>query len=859
MGLLRSVLTIILGVIHLLPFGIKAQTTNSCFEIEQILVDACAPVTPNREGVNEMVRFIVGPNSLNTNDLVINWPNTSNPWQGVCRNSTTAAVVAQLNASIGSCATGRILEPTGGILPPNSKVIIVTSANMDVSFNSFEGLQETIYMIFQCGAETAGHFANYNLSPGLRTLTMRFQTGCTDQVTYDRSKLVDQAGNIGEGPPVGPKIGDGASVIFTPGGVPSYTNQGCIAPITPLSANWDVPPPVCSGSGAFDLNNFITGTTGGTWSGQGVSGSTFNPAGLSGAISITYKVGPLNCTVEKTQNINVQASGNASWTNPGVLCSDVPPLNLNNYVTGTAGGTWSGTGVSGSMFNPAGLNGSISVTYTAGAGACSASQTLQILITPSLSAAWTQPGPLCENAPAIDLNIFVTGNSGGAWSGQGVSGNTFKPTGLNGSIPVTYTIGSGACQTVSTQSIIVNQVPAPPGPINGRTIYCNEPPEPLQVTALSGAVVEWYRDQGLTDLAGTGKSFTPVAQSATYYVVQILAGCRSNATAVNVQFQPAPAIPVVQDTVRYCEGTEIPAITAAGTGVIWFGDATLQNELFRGNTFTPPSNSPPALYLIAVSGNCRSSSVKVNLKKELQVSVQIDPEGPLTLCRNASITLRSNRTAGNIWSNGSTGSSIEVAQSGLYRVRVEGFCNVASDSVQVIDRSVTASFTLSAPGGSAPIDIVVTETSINATSRSWYLNGVPVSLQDIDNTLSFEEEGEYKLTLIVSNTTGCSDSISRIIRIFSDFVSLYIPNTFSPNGDNTNDVFRIYSTGLKEINVLIYNRWGDEVAQFDGLKSGWDGMFQNAEIEEGIYVYRLQARDFLDRGIKRLGRLLLIK
>ena len=73
---------------------IHAQTTSSCFEIESILVDACAPETPTREGLNEMVRFLVGPNSLNVSDLSVTWATGANAWQGICRNATTASKVA---------------------------------------------------------------------------------------------------------------------------------------------------------------------------------------------------------------------------------------------------------------------------------------------------------------------------------------------------------------------------------------------------------------------------------------------------------------------------------------------------------------------------------------------------------------------------------------------------------------------------------------------------------------------------------------------------------------------------------------------------------------------------------------------
>ena len=75
-----------------------------------------------------MVRFKVGTAPLNTATLTAAWPNTTISWKGLIQNGATAAIVAQLNTDIalaGGC--GQIVEPTGGILPANATVILVTS------------------------------------------------------------------------------------------------------------------------------------------------------------------------------------------------------------------------------------------------------------------------------------------------------------------------------------------------------------------------------------------------------------------------------------------------------------------------------------------------------------------------------------------------------------------------------------------------------------------------------------------------------------------------------------------------------------------------------------------------------------
>ena len=140
-----KILTLSIGL-----FLISNKSFSQCFEIESILVDACNNGSGSTadEGYNEMFRMKIGGTALNTSTLSVNWPAQS--WLGLIQNATTASKVAQLNANItaaGGC--GQILEPTGGVLPANSTVIVVTSQNLDTTLNSFSSLTSTIYMIFK--------------------------------------------------------------------------------------------------------------------------------------------------------------------------------------------------------------------------------------------------------------------------------------------------------------------------------------------------------------------------------------------------------------------------------------------------------------------------------------------------------------------------------------------------------------------------------------------------------------------------------------------------------------------------------------------------------------------------------------
>lgn len=234
-----------------------SQTTSNCLEIENILVNACG--TP--EGQNEMVRILIGPNPIAVNDLEAEWPNF--PFAGSwLMNSNTAQKTSQLNATITSC--GYILEPLNGILPPNKKVILVTSWDMSTTANSFAGLSDTVYILYQNIVNPFGHFTNSGT--GTQTLTITIP-GCTEAATYDRALLMS---------------GDGANVSFSQAGVASYENNGCTAPISPFSIDaGNSPAPGCPG-GTVTLSATVIGSsTYMHWEGIGNSFSSPNTTNTS--------------------------------------------------------------------------------------------------------------------------------------------------------------------------------------------------------------------------------------------------------------------------------------------------------------------------------------------------------------------------------------------------------------------------------------------------------------------------------------------------------------------------------------------------------------------------------------------------
>ena len=101
-------------------------------------------------------------------------------------------------------------------------------------------------------------------------------------------------------------------------------------------------------------------------------------------------------------------------------------------------------------------------------------------------------------------------------------------------------------------------------------------------------------------------------------------------------------------------------------------------------------------------------------------------------------------------------------------------------------------------------------------------------------------------TAVVTNAGGCKWQDQVTVRLLCSNGNLFVPNTFSPNGDGSNDVFFPRGKGINSIrNLAIYNRWGIVVFQRTSLdindeNAGWDGTYKGQQASQDVYVYHFE-------------------
>ncbi|NNF35023.1 MAG: T9SS type B sorting domain-containing protein [Saprospiraceae bacterium] len=98
-------------------------------------------------------------------------------------------------------------------------------------------------------------------------------------------------------------------------------------------------------------------------------------------------------------------------------------------------------------------------------------------------------------------------------------------------------------------------------------------------------------------------------------------------------------------------------------------------------------------------------------------------------------------------------------------------------------------------------------------------------------------------TVTVTDVNGCTATASITIEVRNALCNeedVFIPNAFTPNGDNNNDVFLVRSNFIEEMELIIYNRWGQEVFRSTDQDVGWDGTLNGEPLSPDVYGFRLE-------------------
>jgi gliding motility-associated-like protein len=151
------------------------------------------------------------------------------------------------------------------------------------------------------------------------------------------------------------------------------------------------------------------------------------------------------------------------------------------------------------------------------------------------------------------------------------------------------------------------------------------------------------------------------------------------------------------------------------------------------------------------------------------------------------------------------------------------------------------------------------------SSWSWDFGDGNTS-SEVNPTHTFADNmNGHTVTLTVTSALGCTDVYSVFIPYKEDGVVLYVPNTFTPDGDENNQLFApVFTSGFDpySFEITVYNRWGETVWVSNDATVGWDGTYGlgGRDAQQGVYTWKITYKEIeTDRRATVTGHVLLIR
>jgi len=741
------------------------ETTNECFRITDILYNSCDFTA---EGFNEMVTLLIGPNDLDAGAMEINWSTSELSFTGFCEN---ASIVSGINASI--TGGGRVIAPTGGILPANSEVLIVTSTRFDYTHFDFSGLDHDVYILFQCNTTIeTGHFGNSTNTT--RNFSISFgSSSCSDAVSYRP-----------------PTTEEGNAVHYNADGTVDYYNNGCQAPVFYNEIVLNDPEEITlsyssiSGYQNVDLGGIspVTNCTG---------TATYSSTDLPDGLALDPSTGVITGTPEHQEDgsfsVTMTCDGCEAHYTVDYHFDEEPDYqgcvieeDFSEITTGGNTATSGTNGPLGTELTPNFISDFPTTSRAYAAGGV-------VKLGSSSNSGFIQTAPLNLSVPfyvefdvkgwtSVEGNIIVTVSGGET--------QTVSYTATIGSDFETKRINFNAATSTSTVKIETSTKRAFID--NVKVCY----PDPCSVEARQVAglcegkiVIEAEGSGGMGDFSyawdhGAGNDYQYAgAISGTTYTVTASDefGCMATATVTPVQTGKPIVTPNYSPITCHEGATDIVLDVTGGAGEPYtyhWGEST-------STTNTVEDVSAGTYHVTVSDANCSSeSTISVTEPDAITFDVTTAPQ----VCNTPGSATVSNEQGGNgtysyEWSNSSTDASVELT-SGNYSVTVrDGNDCSASAAVTVGSSSTSVSFsaTPSNPTCSYQTGSIVVNNFVGASPYTVAWDGGSVDNITGSYTITNLGTGNYAVT--VTDADGCGYTHTGLSIEIPDALTLNISTT----------------------------------------------------------------------------------
>lgn len=522
---------------------------------------------------------------------------------------------------------------------------------------------------------------------------------------------------------------------------------GTSAPVNVTLVPTAPPAPVITASGTLDIcpGSSVTLTSsyasGNIWSpaGETTESITVNQAGI---YSVTFTDANGCSAVSQPVTVNVLPAPTApvvTSSSPTTFCDGGSVTLSANVTSGTI--TWNPGSIAGNTIT-VNTTGSYTATITDVNGCTATSTPVDVTVEanpvqPSINA--FGPTTFCQGG---NVTLFSSSAVNNVWSQAGETTNSIV-VGNAGSYTVTVTNAAGCSATSNPVAITVLTNPtAPVVTASGPTAFCIGNNVTLTSDVTSNIV--WSSGQATADInVSLAGDYSVVVTDANNCTAQ------SNVITVDVSI---PVFATITGNTQFCPGGSTTLTASPGTAYLWSPN---------GETTQSITVSSSGIFGVTITGlnGCTSVSNPVAVTNFNPTSVSVSPSGTVQICDNASVTLVSSASSGNVWSpNGETTPTITVSAAGNYFVTAtdaNGCTNTSNTvTVSVIPAPQQPIISPAGPVVQCGGNLTLDAGSIAGVSYLWNDNITNTQT----NTVS--QSGSYSVT--VTGANGCTSTSTAV-------------------------------------------------------------------------------------------------
>jgi gliding motility-associated-like protein len=297
--------------------------------------------------------------------------------------------------------------------------------------------------------------------------------------------------------------------------------------------------------------------------------------------------------------------------------------------------------------------------------------------------------------------------------------------------------------------------------------------------------------------------------------------------------------------------------SSAGLGFSYYTDAGGTSALAN-----PSTVSTPGAYYIKGTGivtGCETNILQVNTSFNFKPTLTTSRD--TTVCKDGTAWLGAFSPGSTIqWTGLAAGDTVSVKppESSFYQViatNAAGCRDTAAVNVQV---DIMSAFLNASPDITIPGSAISLSTTNNYQVVAW----TPASMfaNQTSRTQSITvADSSVQFSVVLKSTNGCLDTASVKVIVDPTSYDVFVPNAFTPNGDGKNDAFLVVGPSINEVELRIFNQWGQQIFASQDKTRGWTGLYNGVPQPAGVYIYTVKATLYNKTVITKRGTVLLIR